>query len=71
MKHDPGPGGVRVRVDGDRCQGHNRCMVLCPEIFEADELGYAVVKRPEVHGELAEKARLAERNCPENAISVA
>lgn len=70
MTHDPGPNGVRVRVDGDRCQGHNRCMVLCPEVFEADEFGYAVVKRPEVRGELVEKARLAERNCPENAISV-
>lgn len=45
-------------------------MALCPEVFEADEFGYAVVKHPDVRGDLVEKARLAERNCPENAISV-
>ncbi|HJU57610.1 MAG TPA: ferredoxin [Actinomycetota bacterium] len=59
-----------MRVAADRCQGHNRCMALCPEVFEADEFGYAVVKHPDVRGDLVEKARLAERNCPENAISV-
>lgn len=61
---------VRVEVDGRRCQGHNRCVVACPEVFEADEYGYSVVKLPEVGPELQEKVLLAEANCPENAISV-
>ena len=59
-----------VEVDGRKCQGHNRCMALCPEVFEADELGYSVVKRPEIGAELEEKAHLAEQNCPEHAITV-
>ena len=61
---------VRVEVDAKRCQGHNRCVVTCPEVFEADEYGYSVVKLPEVGPELEQKVRLAEANCPEHAISV-
>lgn len=63
-------GALSVRVDGKRCQGHNRCIAICPEVFDADEYGYSVVKQSEVGPELEEKVRLAEQNCPENAISV-
>jgi ferredoxin len=59
-----------VRVDGTRCQGHNRCIALCPEVFEADEEGYSLVKMPEIPGELLDRVRLAEANCPERAIEV-
>ena len=61
---------LHVEVDGRKCQGHNRCMTLCPSVFEADEYGYSVVKVPDIGPELEEKARLAEQNCPERAISV-
>jgi ferredoxin len=61
---------LEVVVDGAKCQGHNRCMAVCPEVFEADELGYSVVKLPRVGPELAERVRLAEANCPERAITV-
>ena len=61
---------VLVEVDGERCQGHNRCVVACPQVFESDELGYAVVKSREVGPELEPQVRLAEADCPENAITV-
>jgi ferredoxin len=61
---------LHVAVDGRFCQGHNRCIALCPEVFAADEYGYSVVIRPEVGPELEEKVRLAEQNCPERAIKV-
>jgi ferredoxin len=61
---------VSVRVDGEKCQGHNRCIAICPEVFEADELGYAVVRLDRVGPDLADKVRLAEANCPERAIAV-
>ena len=61
---------VQVAVDPDKCQGHNRCMALCPEVFEADEYGYSVVTSPVVGPELLERVRLAEANCPERAITV-
>src|SRR5262249_10587724 len=32
---------MRVHVDSDKCQGHNRCYAIAPELFDVDELGYA------------------------------
>jgi len=74
MTEEPGAApaaAVTVRVDGAKCQGHNRCMAICPEVFEADEYGYSVVRTERVGPDLADKARLAEANCPERAITVA
>ncbi|HEX2651506.1 MAG TPA: ferredoxin [Burkholderiales bacterium] len=62
---------LRVRVDAGRCQGHNRCCALAPELFEADELGNAKVKgEGKVSPELETKARLAVANCPEHAVRI-
>ena len=64
-------GVMKVKVDQEKCQGHNRCFVVASELFELDEFGYS----HEVNGgvippELEEKARLAVANCPENAIII-
>jgi ferredoxin len=60
---------LRVRVESERCQGHNRCCALAPELFEADELGNAKVKAGGmVAPALEAKAKLALANCPEHAI---
>ncbi|MDQ1509211.1 MAG: ferredoxin, partial [Actinomycetota bacterium] len=32
---------MRVHVDPDKCQGHNRCYAIAPELFDVDELGQA------------------------------
>ncbi len=62
---------IRVSVDGARCQGHNRCCVLAPELFEADELGNSKVKGDgTVPAELEAKAKLAVANCPEHAVRI-
>ena len=61
----------RLRVDGSKCQGHNRCFVLSPELFQLDEYGYAHERKDGVvPPELEEKARVAVENCPERAISL-
>ncbi len=63
------PKVLRVRVDSERCQGHNRCCVLAPELFEADELGNSKAKGDgRVTAALEAKARLAVANCPEHAV---
>jgi ferredoxin len=63
--------GMRVHVDADKCQGHNRCYALAPELFDVDDYGTAVVIGDgTVAPELVDKARLAVANCPEFAISV-
>jgi ferredoxin len=62
----------KVKVDSEKCQGHNRCYAMAPGVFKVDELGYAT---PRGDGELKNEKdiELAERavaNCPERAISI-
>lgn len=61
---------MKVIVDQSTCTGHGRCYELAPDVFDADEEGYCVIKRTEVPQELEERARAAERNCPERAIAI-
>jgi ferredoxin len=62
---------MKIHFDRERCQGHNRCYLLAPELFDVDDDGYAV---PLVEGELSSeqvvKAQLAADNCPEYAIEL-
>ena len=63
---------LRVRVASERCQGHNRCCSIAPELFEADDLGNARVRGDgAVAPALEAKARLAVANCPEHAVRLA
>jgi ferredoxin len=60
----------RVCVDADRCEGHGRCYTLAPDVFDADEVGHAVVLVENVSGDLETQAIEAEKNCPEAAITL-
>jgi ferredoxin len=65
------PKTLRVRVDPDKCQGHNRCKAVAPELFELDEYGNArEVGDGTVPRALEEKAYLAKSNCPEFAVEI-
>jgi ferredoxin len=61
---------TRVSVDADRCVGHGRCYTLAPDVFDADEVGHAIVRIDEMSAEQEKHATLAEQNCPESAITV-
>jgi ferredoxin len=61
---------THVQVDGERCVGHGRCYTLAPKVFDADDVGHAVVLAEEVSGELEVQGSDAERNCPEGAITL-
>jgi ferredoxin len=62
---------MRVKIDQEKCQGHNRCYALAPELFDVDDYGIASeLGDGTVPPELEEKARLAVANCPEFAISL-
>ena len=62
---------MRVHLDSEKCQGHNRCYALAPELFDVDDYGQAVLLMDgELPDELHDKARLAALNCPEFAIKV-
>jgi len=61
----------RVHVDPDKCQGHNRCYSVSPDLFELDDLGMSSeVGAGLVPVGLVSQARLAVDNCPERAISL-
>ena len=60
---------MRVAIAAERCQGHNRCCLVAPELFEADDEGNAQVRGDGVvPASLEPKARLALANCPEHAV---
>ena len=60
-----------ISVDGDRCQGHARCLAFAPEVFDFDDEGYSFVPDDKKSfQELPDKVRQAIANCPERAILV-
>ncbi len=62
---------MRIIIDADKCQGHNRCYAIAPELVDVDDMGMAfVLIDDEVPEALHEKARLIVANCPEFAITI-
>jgi ferredoxin len=62
---------MKVRVDAEKCQGHNRCYALAPQLFEVDDFGQSTaVGDGTVPPELEDVARLAVDNCPEFAVEI-
>lgn len=60
---------MKIRVDSQACEGHNRCYALAPELVDVDELGNAfVLNDGDVPPGLEDKAQLVVDNCPEFAI---
>jgi len=63
---------MKVQIDADKCQGHNRCMMFAPDVFDTDDYGFAFVQRPDEHlpADAEGRVRQAEANCPEMAITI-
>jgi ferredoxin len=61
---------MKATVDAGRCHGHQMCAIAAPEVFGSDDYGNAVVMLDRVPPELESKARRAEANCPERAITL-
>lgn len=62
---------MRIVIDAEKCQGHNRCYALAPELVDVDDLGMAqVINGGVVPAGSEDKASLLVANCPEYAISV-
>jgi ferredoxin len=60
---------VKVRVDGQLCQGHTLCAMTAPDIFALrDEDGHAHAINEDVPTEKEDLARDAARSCPEQAV---
>ena len=61
---------MKVFVEGDKCQGHLRCVLLAPELFRSDDQGHSETLNEAVPPDLEGKAEQAVENCPEEAIRV-
>ena len=58
----------RVSADLDRCQGHGKCVVECPEVFDSDEQGYVVVRAQDIPDSLRAAVQRCVEDCPEGAL---
>jgi ferredoxin len=61
---------AQLILDTSLCQGHGRCYQLAPEVFDADDDGYCVLKMTTVPDELMDEASLGVDNCPELALTL-
>ena len=63
---------MKVRIDNDRCHGHQMCAIAAPEVFGSDDYGNAVllIDGDDVPAALHDRTRRAEGNCPERAITI-
>lgn len=62
---------MRVRVDGERCQGHTLCSMIAPDSFLLDDVdGTASPVNEVVPADQQDAVREAAQSCPEQAIAV-
>lgn len=61
---------MHIRLDAERCQGHGRCYVLAPDLFDADDYGHCVLLVDEIPAGREDDARSGVENCPEQALSL-
>ncbi len=62
---------MKVRVDGDRCQGHTLCKMIAPDSFELNDIdGCSSPVSEVVPPDQEDAVREAVHSCPEQAISI-
>lgn len=61
---------MKLTVDTNKCSGHARCYAVAPEVFDIDDVGYAVPMDRAVSEPLDAQIVAGIAACPERAISV-
>ncbi len=61
---------MRVTIDARRCQGHARCVTICPDVFGMDDQGRGYVLDQDISDNLKSEVEEAVIACPESAISM-
>jgi ferredoxin len=62
---------VHVCIDTAKCQGHGRCAIIAPDVFDVDDSGKGKVLVDLYSGKFRAAAEEAEFSCPETAITIA
>jgi ferredoxin len=60
---------VKVSIDNGKCQGHGRCALIVPDVFDVDDYGNGVVLVDEVPEQDEADVDDAVLSCPESAIT--
>ena len=61
---------MKVRIDTTKCAGHGQCAANGPDLFQLDDLGYALPLDAEVSPHLHAQGHAGADACPERAIEV-
>ncbi|MDT7711221.1 MAG: ferredoxin [Pseudonocardiales bacterium] len=62
---------MKIHVDPELCQGHNRCTAIAPDLFDIDDEGFAsAIGDGTVPAGAEDRAELAVHNCPEQAVTL-
>ncbi len=61
---------MKLVVDRQLCEGNARCVEAAPELFEVRDNDKSYVRVETPSGKQVDKARLAARLCPRQAISI-
>jgi ferredoxin len=62
---------VKAFIDSTKCSGYGACADRCPSVFEIDEFGFGAIKGDgAVPADDEGKARTAQADCPEHAITL-
>jgi ferredoxin len=61
----------KPRIDLGRCQGHGRCALLAPGVFDVDDGGHSVLLVSEIPADKVADVEEAVSTCPEQALSLA
>jgi len=60
---------MTVTVDTEACNGHGRCYMSAPDVFDCDDAGFPVVLGPATGAKQIADLERAVQNCPEHALS--
>jgi ferredoxin len=61
---------VHVKIDRDKCIASGSCVLICPEVFEQDSEGVAVVLDEQPAEHLRSAVEEAAESCPSMCIDV-
>lgn len=60
---------MSLYIDTDKCQGHGRCALTSPDVFDVNDEGFGVVLQSDPGREYDAEIAAAIGSCPERAIS--
>ena len=61
---------MKAFVDQKKCSGHARCFEADEQLFQLDDLGYALRPEFDVPADAEDRAREGVAMCPERAITL-